>query len=305
MNLNIKNETDTLVSVILGIANDLGEIPALDKCIDPKTKFHIINNSYPKEKNCIKEINNFKNVLKKYNVNVLRPENNIKNLDQIFTRDISFVIENKFFIPEIIKERNEEKKGIKSIIDQLDKKQKIYIPNNIKIEGGDIILYNKYIFIGYTEKESDLNLKVSRTNKKSIKYIQKLFPNKKIIGIKLIKDDINPKKSILHLDCTMQPVGNNKLIIYEEGLSDKKDIKLIHKIFGQENLIKIDKEEMYEGCANIFSINKQTIVSDITFKKLNNKLEKLGFTLEKINYREISKFGGLFRCSTLPLERLS
>ena len=62
---------------------------------------------------------------------------------------------------------------------------------------------------------------------------------------------------------------------------------------------------MYEGCANIFSINKQTIVSDITFKKLNNKLEKLGFTLEKINYREISKFGGLFRCSTLPLERLS
>ena len=305
MNLNIKNETDTLVSVVLGIANDLGEIPTLDKCIDPKTKYHIINNSYPKEKNCIKETDNFRNVLRKHNVNVLRPKNNIKNLDQIFTRDISFVIENKFFIPEIIKERNKEKKGIKSIINQLDDKQKIYIPSNIKIEGGDVILYNKYIFIGYTEKESDKNLKVSRTTRNSIEYIQKLFPNKNIIGIKLIKDDINPKKSILHLDCTMQPVGKNKLIIYEEGLSDKKDIKLIHKIFGKENLIKIDKEEMYEGCANIFSINNKTIVSDITFKRLNNELKKLGFIIEKINYRETSKFGGLLRCSTLPLERLS
>ena len=35
------------------------------------------------------------------------------------------------------------------------------------------------------------------------------------------------------------------------------------------------------------------------------ELERLNFSVEKVNYREISKFGGLFRCSTLPLERKS
>ena len=38
---------------------------------------------------------------------------------------------------------------------------------------------------------------------------------------------------------------------------------------------------------------------------LNKELERLNFSVEKVNYREISKFGGLFRCSTLPLERKS
>ena len=61
---------------------------------------------------------------------------------------------------------------------------------------------------------------------------------------------------------------------------------------------------MYEGCSNVFSINPNTIVSDKTFKRLNNKLEELDFKVEKMYYREVSKFGGLFRCSTLPLNRI-
>jgi N-dimethylarginine dimethylaminohydrolase len=60
---------------------------------------------------------------------------------------------------------------------------------------------------------------------------------------------------------------------------------------------------MYEGYSNIFSINSNTIVSDKTFVRLNNKLSNLGFKVEEVYYREVSKFGGLFRCSTLPLYR--
>ena len=305
MNLNIKNETDTLVSVILGIAENLGPKPTVENCIDPKTKFHILNNTYPKEDDCIKEIENFKNVLKKHNINVLRPNNNIQNLNQIFTRDISFVVEDKFFVPEIIKERNNEKNGINSIINNLRNDQKIIIPKNIKIEGGDIILNDKFVFIGYSENDKYINLKVSRTNKESLEYIQEQFPDKTIIGIKVIKNDKDHKNSILHLDCTMQPIGNKKIIIYENGIYHKKDLDTIYEIYGEKNLIKINQKEMYEGCSNIFSINKKTIVSDTTFTRLNKELERLNFLVEKVNYREISKFGGLFRCSTLPLERKS
>ena len=302
MSLNIINETDKLVSVIVGIGNDMGKIPTVDECIDPKTKLNLLNNTYPLESDCINEIKSFSEILKKYNVEVLRP-NNIKALNQIFTRDISFVVENKIFIPEIIESRNREKDGIKSFLDKINPMNKIYIPKNIKIEGGDIILYNDYIFIGLTG--SNHNYKVSRTSGNSIDFLKNIFPKKNIIGMDLIKNDNNPKENILHLDCTMQPIGNDKIIIYEEGFENKKDVDALREIFGKNNFINIGKDEMYEGCSNVFSINSKTIVSDVTFKKLNKKLEKLDYIVEKVYYREVSKFGGLFRCSTLPLKRVS
>ena len=45
MNLNIINETDKLLSVILGIGDDMGDIPSADECIDTKTKFNLLNNN--------------------------------------------------------------------------------------------------------------------------------------------------------------------------------------------------------------------------------------------------------------------
>ena len=98
MSLNIHNETGELVSVILGIGQDMGEIPKIEECIDPKTRLNILNNTYPLEIDCIREIEKFHDILIKYNVKVLRPDN-IANLNQIFTRDISFVVGDKIFIP--------------------------------------------------------------------------------------------------------------------------------------------------------------------------------------------------------------
>ncbi len=300
MGLNIQNETNNLISVILGIAEEMGPKPSINECIDPKTKYHIKSNSYPKEEDCISEIEKFYEVLIKNNVEVLRP-NNIENLNQIFTRDISFVIENKIFIPEIIDSRNREKDGIKYFIDNLEDNEKILIPNEIKIEGGDIIIHNEFIFIGYSEYID--KHEASRTSYKSIKFIQDHFPNKEVIGFNLIKNDNDPYNNILHLDCAMQPVGKKNLILYEGGFKKINELEKLKNIFGKSNIIQIDKHEMYEGFSNIFSINNERVVSDKTFTRLNSILNNLNIQTEEVYYREISKFGGLFRCSTLPLSR--
>ena len=39
------------------------------------------------------------------------------------------------------------------------------------------------------------------------------------------------------------------------------------------------------------------------FTRVNNILKNRGFIVEEINFSKISKLGGLFRCSTLPLKR--
>ena len=59
----------------------------------------------------------------------------------------------------------------------------------------------------------------------------------------------------------------------------------------------------YYAEREVFSINEETVISDSTFERLNSILVNQGINVEKVYYREISKFGGLFRCSTLPLNR--
>ena len=299
MNLNVVNETNKLKKVVLGIANNLGEVPLASDCIDPKTKHYLINGEYPLENNCIAEIENFNNILIDNGVTVIRPKP-IKDLNQIFTRDIAFVIDNILFEANTIDARAEEKKGILDILNN-EKGSNIKIPKGIKIEGGDVIINNNFIFIGYCNKK-DENLKVSRTNKKAVDFIKEVFPNKDIIGLELVKNDNDPHNNILHLDCTMQPVGKNDIIIYEGGFRNKSDYSFIKEIF-KNNMIKVTSQDMFNGFPNIFSINNKKVVSDITFHKLNSILKEKGYSVEKTMYREISKFGGLFRCSTLPLER--
>ncbi|MCY1452626.1 hypothetical protein D9M71_695560 [compost metagenome] len=74
-------------------------------------------------------------------------------------------------------------------------------------------------------------------------------------------------------------------------------------LFGKENLFHIEREEMYNMFSNVFSIDKDVVVSEKNFTRLNNWLRSKGFTVEEIPYAEIAKQEGLLRCSTLPLIR--
>ena len=91
LNLNVINETSKLKAVVLGTAVSLGPAPKLEDCIDPKSREHILNNTYPIEEDLTQELEEFFQVLKKYDVVVYRPEK-IENYNQIFSRDIAFVI---------------------------------------------------------------------------------------------------------------------------------------------------------------------------------------------------------------------
>ena len=68
IDININDETSQLKTVVLGIADDFGGTPSLEECYDPKSKEHVLNSTFPVEEDCVSELNDFKNVLKKYNV---------------------------------------------------------------------------------------------------------------------------------------------------------------------------------------------------------------------------------------------
>ncbi|MDO3384840.1 arginine deiminase-related protein, partial [Gilvimarinus sp. SDUM040013] len=117
-------------------------------------------------------------------------------------------------------------------------------------------------------------------------------------------NDENPYEGILHLDCTFNPVGKDKAIIYKDGFLFGNEYQQIVDIFGKENLFEVTKEEMYWMNPNVFSISPEVVVSEKNFTRLNDHLENVwNIKVERINYREVSKMGGLLRCSTMPLIR--
>ena len=302
IDINIKNETSELVTVVLGIAENFGGIPLVEDCYDPKSIEHVQAGTFPNSKSCVDQINEFFEVLEKYNVNILRPKN-IYGINQIFTRDIAFVIENKLILPNIIKDRVEELTAISYILDQVNTCNVIKTPSNVRVEGGDILVCNDHIFVGYSEKEDFDKYIVSRTNRLAINFLSQNFPTKEVKGFELNKSDVNPRNNALHLDCCFQPIGKDKAIIHKAGFKRAEDIEYLANYFGAENLIEINTEEMYNMNANVFSISEKVIVSDRNFTSLNYRLKQHGFTVEEISYSEIGKMSGLLRCSTMPLVR--
>ncbi|WP_281298235.1 dimethylarginine dimethylaminohydrolase family protein [Flavobacterium limnophilum] len=302
LELNINNETSRLRAVVLGSASSNGPTPKREEAYDPKSLEHILAGTYPKEADMVLEMEAFHRVLCHYGVSVFRPEP-IENYNQIFVRDIGFVIGDVFVKSNILPDRERELDAIQYIIDQIDPKKVVRPPEAVHIEGGDVMLWKDYIFIG-TYKGSDYKDYITaRTNQEGVRYIKELFPDKKVKEFDLIKSKIDARDNALHLDCCFQPVGENKAIIYKRGFREEADYLFLVHLFGAENLFHITRKEMYDMNSNVFSIATDVVVSERKFKRLNKWLRAHGFVVEEIPYAEIAKQEGLLRCSTLPLIR--
>jgi len=303
MRLNINNETGRLKSVVLGQPVSMGADPTLEESYDAKSYHTIQQGVYPKEEDIIHEMTEFEKVLKKYDVEVIRPDI-IKDYNQVFARDVAFVIEDKMILSNLIPDRADEQEAYSKIFEQVEWRKIINLPDTAHIEGGDVIVWNDFLFIGTCFSEDYRNFKTARTNEYAIETLKEYFPKKRIIDLELKKNDTVPYEGILHLDCTFNPVGKDKCIIYKDGFVDESDYRLILDIFGEENCFHVTKEEMFEMNPNIFSISPEVVVSDAAFTRMNRHLQDVwNIKVEEIPYREISKMGGLLRCSTMPLVR--
>ena len=302
MDLYVNNETSRLRKVILGIAESNGPTPTIEEAYDPKSIEHIKNGTYPVEEDKVKEIDEVLKVFVKYNVDVYRPEL-IKDYNQIFARDICFVIEDKIIKSNILPDRDREIEAIRYILDQIPQEKLIKLPDEAHMEGGDVMLHNDYIFIGTYRGKDYADYITARTNMEAVEEIKKHFPHKIVKSFNLRKSNTDAKNNALHLDCCFQPVGDKYAILHKNGFLEEEEYNWLVNLFGFENIFEITAQEMYDMNSNIFSISEDIVISDSSFTRLNEWLRNRNITVEEVDYREIAKQEGLLRCSTMPLVR--
>jgi N-dimethylarginine dimethylaminohydrolase len=302
INLHVTDETSRLRSVVLGTARSNGPVPSEEDAYDPKSREHIIAGTYPSNEDMVNEMEAVAAVLERYDVSVLRPKQ-IEDCNQIFTRDIGFVIDNMFVKANILPDREEELDAIQYIVDQMHPDNVIRPPEEVHIEGGDVMLYGDYIFVGTYRGRDYSDHIIARTNVEAVAWLKETFPHKKVVSFNLRKDNLDPYNNALHLDCCFQPIGDGKCIIHRNGFLQEEEYQYLVDFFGRKNCFEITQEEMYHMNSNIFSIAPDVVVSEKNFTRLNAWLRSHGITVEEVPYAEISKQEGLLRCSTLPLIR--
>lgn len=287
MELFLQNETSELESVVLGIGIDRGQ----PRLINPTMRKHAQNHTSPSEETIQTEIQTFEEVLIQNGVHVLRPQN-LRQTEQIFTRDIGFVIEDNFFISNMKHPvRASEIDGLQYFLDTIPHDKIVEIPPEITMEGGDVILWNDFIFLGIGD----------RTNEGAISFLQKRFPQKTVLGFPIVVDQACADKNILHLDCTFQPIGQEDAIIYLKGFQSPPSELL--DLFPKDKLMEVSLEEKNQMFPNVFSISPRKVAIEKGFVRLKDTLIERGYEIFEVEYAETSKLGGLLRCSTLPLRR--
>ena len=302
ISLSVTNEFAPLRSVVVGIAQSNGGQPDADSCYDPKSLRHVLAGTYPLESDMIAELEEFVAVLQKHKVKVYRPEV-IQDYNQIFTRDIGFVIGDTFVKSNILPDRDREIEAIEQVLRYIDPSKILTPPREVHVEGGDVMLHGDHLFVGYYNQPDYAQTITARTNIQAVEWLSGQFANKKVKAFELRKSNTDPYSNALHLDCCFQPVGDRYAIIHKEGFLHREDVDYLTSLFGAEQLFPISAEEMYEMNSNVFSISPSVVVSDHSFERLNSWLRSKGITVEPIPFREIAKQEGLLRCTTLPLFR--
>ncbi|MFT8320869.1 MAG: arginine deiminase family protein [Bacillus sp. (in: firmicutes)] len=201
--------------------------------------------------------------------------------EQVFTRDIGFIIGDHVFVSEMghVIRKGEEY----SFLEWLENEHISFTKfSGEKIEGGDVVLDRNSIYVGLS----------NRTSKKAIMHLEESLSNKEIITVPF-------NASFLHLDCVFNILSPSEALIYPDAI-DKEVVTLLEERY---SLIKVSTKEQATLGTNVLSIGNKKVFSLPMNTEVNQELRKRGYTVMEVDISEIIKSGGAFRCCTLPLER--
>jgi N-dimethylarginine dimethylaminohydrolase len=152
------------------------------------------------------------------------------------------------------------------------------------IEGGDVLVLGKTIFVGYSGLAS---------NKNGIEWLEQLL---KKFGYQVVPVRLHPH--ILHLDCALSLLREGVMIVCEAAFLDgiPEQLKYWQKI-------RISLQEAAHLMANGLPLNEDVYITDRAFTGLIEQIESYGIKVEALDYHISRIFGGSFRCTTQALVR--
>ena len=239
-----------------------------------------------KDENINKEVatqqhNEFIKKLEENDVEVIRLPASDQFPEQVFTRDIGFTLGNDIFIAEMASDIRE---GEEDTLERWLKSSNTLFQKlrANKIEGGDVIIDRNTVFVGIS----------SRTSIEAVRELATKLPDHEIIPVPF-------NEKYLHLDCVFNILSPKVGLLFPEAL----DTETIEMLSGKYKLIEVSEEEQFTMGTNVLSIGDKKVFSLPQNMKVNTQIREHGFNVIEVEFSEIIKSGGSFRCCSMPVER--
>lgn len=223
----------------------------------------------------------FVEVLNEQGVETVLLDPSKKYPEQVFTRDIGFTVGDTVFIGEMASSiRQGEERVLQTWLDFEQIRSETLGSN--RVEGGDVIIDGDTLYIGIS----------SRTSKNAVRELQEKLPDFNVIPI-----SFNDK--YLHLDCVFNILSPTEALIFEEAL----DQETVAMLAARYTLLPVNAKEQFALGTNVLSIGNRRVFSQPQNKNVNEQLTAHGFHVIEVDFSEIIKSGGAFRCCTMPITR--
>lgn len=288
--VNLPSETSSLKTVVMCFANPVKIASAFKYGgVDVALMYQLWHNKFNPfidyKKVCSQQ-RVFMDTLKANDVQVLLADQVPECSTQHYTRDIGFAIDDTFFVANPRRNyRKREIEGIKGFISRFSKVSSI---DDGVIEGGDVIVDERCLIIGLGEE----------TSKKGINCLRS-----KMIDSNIDREIVTLEfshRGVIHLDTKFNIPAKGVGFIHPKSF-DSKSLKWLENNF---DLIEATDREMKNIEINTFSISPKKVVMQERSTRLASLLEKKGVEVIFVDYSEVLKLPGSFRCTTLPIERV-
>ena len=222
----------------------------------------------------------FEEKLKEHGVEVIKLPASEQFPEQVFTRDIGFTVGDDIFVAEMA---SDIRKGEEEALEEwLDDEEIPFNTTNDRVEGGDVIVDQDTLYVGIS----------SRTSEKAVRKLKQDLPEHKIIRIPF-------NENYLHLDCVFNILSPEVGLIFPKAL----DSTMINMLAAKYTLIEVSEEEQFTMGTNVLSIGDKKVFSLPQNKNVNAQIRAYGFEVIEVDFSEIIKSGGSFRCCSMPIVR--
>lgn len=276
MQFHIDSEFGPLRDVLLGsIRNFTLNTPINSTqqhyyCVDP-----------PKIERLIEQEDKFIEILEQRGVVIHRLPLMTTSFTQFFVRDIATVIGDKIVVCSMKETIRQEETAALDLLLR-DVEQHILRADTGFLEGGDLLIDKSVIYVGLGE----------RTNAAGLAFLERHFGNTfEVLPLKMAAN-------FLHLDVVLNLLGKGDALVYTPALEDSA-LEVLAKRY---HLIEVTSEEQFNLSTNVLSLTPETIIVDERNTRLNAVLAEK-YELIPLEFDEIGKMGGSFRCGTCPLRR--
>lgn len=280
----IDSETGTLREVVLGIGEGFHSTPP--EIINSTMPAYYGTADAPTAHALERQLSQFHNVLMQAGVTVHRPVQLDAVPDQVCPRDLGFVIGDRFYWCRMkFESRRIEQQGVFHITEMLPADRVVTPPEDIVLEGGDVLVDTEAVFVGVGQRSSRSGAEWLHSELRGIR---------EVVPVEL------QGEAVLHLDCAFSPVGHRTALVFPDGFKGGLPDAIRDRY---DNLIEVTIEEQAKLATNVLSIDPQTVVSRSDSHRVNDGLRSLGFDVREVEFDEPPKTGGSFRCSTLAIRR--